>query len=292
MFKKIIVFGSNGQLGTEIAINLKDSYKVIPVTRVDCDISNEKDLKSIVELHKPDIVINCAAYTNVDLAEDETEKCFLINHTAVKYLSVLANEYDYTLIHFSTDYVFNPSKNLPLKEDQLKGPINVYGESKLAGENEIIKFCKKYYIFRVCWVYGEYGSNFPKTIASLAKSKEELNVVNDQYGSPTSTIMIASIINSVISSDKFGSKTFGTYHVSPEGCCSWYDVANEILRFTNDKQQFKLKTINAVSSSEFASKAKRPEYSYLNCEKIKKTFKINTLNWKIYLNNFLEDSYE
>lgn len=287
MLSKIIVLGSNGQLGSDIVKKLSETSNVIPIDRNECDISDVENLKQVFTKHSPNVVINCAAYTNVDLAEEEMEKCFKVNHEALKYLSTLSNQFNFTLIHFSTDYVFNPKISKPIEENAPKGPINVYGKSKLAGEQEIIDKALKYYIFRVCWVYGHNGKNFPKTILNLAKSKEELDVVNDQFGSPTPTTLISDVICEVLGSSDFGEKTYGTYHISPNGCCSWLDVATQILRFSSNKIGFKLKKVNPVSSDNFASKAKRPSYSYLENKKLKNTFNVNIKTWEFYLNNFL-----
>ena len=201
----------------------------------------------------------------------------------------LCKKFESILFHFSTDYVFDSSIKKPLIEEDLKKPINVYGDSKLEGEIEIINTLENYFILRVCWVYGRNGKNFPKTILKLAKEKKELKVVCDQLGSPTPTVLIVDIVHNILKKIDENFKNFGIYHVSPDGCCSWYDVACRVLEYASDKSEYILKKVTPVSSNEFITKAKRPKYSYLNTNKLVSTFDIKADHWTKYLDEFLNE---
>ena len=284
----IVLLGAGGQLGKKIAQDFKAFYNVISLDRNKCDIANSDALENIFKYHHPSIVINCAAYTNVDSAEDDFKKCLSINFSAVKVLAELSNKFKYKLIHFSTDYVFNAKNNRPIREDDLKEPINAYGLSKLKGENAIENIAKDFYIFRTSWVYSNDGSNFPKKILSLAKNNEILNIVNDQFGSPTSVDLISYL---VLLSLKNNIKN-GIYHISSSGLCTWFDIALEILEFTQKKTFYSLKNILPVSSLEFKSKAMRPTYSYLDNTKIKESLGVEIKNWRVYFNKFLIEEKE
>jgi dTDP-4-dehydrorhamnose reductase len=281
--KKLIVLGSNGQLGKKIVCDLEAFFDVTPLDRNSCDITKFDDLKELFSKYKPDIVINCAAYTNVDLAEKESKKCFLVNFNAVENLAKLSNIYDYTLIHFSTDYVFNSKKKTPIKENDTQHPINIYGKSKLKGEQAIEQISRKYYTFRISWVYSNFGMNFPKTILKLAKEKEVLDIVNDQYGCPTPVELISKIVHLALKKNI----PIGTYNVSPDGCCSWYEIAQKILDYTNTNKSYILKNINGVSSSEFRSVARRPKFSLLDNNKIKDALDIRIDDWALYFKEFI-----
>jgi dTDP-4-dehydrorhamnose reductase len=281
--QNLIVLGADGQLGKKISHDFKSAYKVIPFDRSKCDLNNLNMLRDVIESYKPSVVVNCAAYTNVDRAEEDFDRCLSVNYYAVKTLAELSNELKFKLIHFSTDYIFNEKNHIPIKENNAKDPINNYGISKLRGENAIEQVCRDFYIFRTSWVYSNNGSNFPKTILGLAKEKEILDIVDDQFGSPTSVNLISSIV--LLSLKKNIKK--GIYHISPEGVCSWFDIATEILKYTQQQNGFILQNINSVSSSQFSTKAKRPNFSYLDNSKIKKILGVEILNWRVYFQKFL-----
>lgn len=286
----VVVTGTNGQLGSDFLKALSSIYKVTSITKENCDITDYSKLSALLNKIKPDFVINCAAYTKVDDAEVSIEECYAVNTTAVSNLARLSNEIDFTLIHFSTDYVFDSSNKEPINEDSYKNPINVYGKSKLEGEYEIIKNTKKYFIFRISWVYGLNGSNFPKTILNLAKSKKELKVVNDQIGSPTPTQLIVEVIMKILENSKTFGKKYGVYHISPNDSCSWFEVASEILDVIQNSDKFTLNKVIPVNSNEFPSPAQRPSYSFLNNKKIKDTFNIKPDNWKTYIRDYIHKS--
>jgi dTDP-4-dehydrorhamnose reductase len=287
--KKIIVLGANGQLGQEIVKDLSKNSILLSLAKSDCDITDKELLESCFKRFNPDFVINCAAYTNVDRAEEDMESCYSINHLAVKNIAELSNILNFTFIHFSTDYVFNQKYNKPLVEDDKKGPVNEYGKSKLLGENEILKTAKKYFIFRISWVYGKNGKNFPKTILKLAKKNHEINIINDQIGAPTPTSLVSAVIKKLIGNIEVYKNFYGIYHISPDGECSWYQIANEIFEQINERSDTKLVKINPIKSSDFKTLADRPAYSYLSNKKIKDLFQIDILGWREYLIPFIKE---
>lgn len=289
---RILLLGAGGQLGQEINKDLSKNHDILSLTKKECDITNYSLLEEKIKLFKPKVIINTAAYTNVDDAENNESLADNINHLAVNKLARLSKDYKVVLIHFSTDYIFNHKINEPINEDEKEDPINVYGLTKYLGEKSIIRNMEDFYILRISWVYGKYGKNFPKTILKLAKNKKELNIVDDQIGSPTPTSLISSVINKLLVLHFKGENYFGIYNLSPNGSCSWYEIGNFILGHVKDKKNFKLKTINKISSKEFKSLAKRPKYSYLDNSKIQKVLNVNIHDWKYYLKDFIESNYE
>ena len=288
---RILLLGAGGQLGQEINKDLSKNHDILSLTKKECDITNYSFLEEKIKLFKPKVIINAAAYTNVDDAENNESLADNINHLAVNKLARLSKDYKVVLIHFSTDYIFNHKINEPISEDEKEDPINVYGLTKYLGEKSIIRNMENFYILRISWVYGKYGKNFPKTILKLAKNKKELNIVDDQIGSPTPTSLISSVINKLLVLHFKGENYFGIYNLSPSGSCSWYEIGNFILEHVKDKKNFKLKTINKISSKEFKSLAKRPKYSYLDNSKIKKVLNVNIHDWKYYLKDFIDSNY-
>ena len=288
---RILLLGAGGQLGQEIYKDLSNNYDILSLTKKECDITNYSFVEEKIKLFKPKVIINAAAYTNVDDAENNESLAHKINHLAVDNLARLTKNYKVVLIHFSTDYIFNHKINEPIDEDEKEDPINLYGLTKYLGEKSIIRNMKNFYILRISWVYGKYGKNFPKTILKLAKNKKELNIVSDQIGSPTPTSLISSVLNKLLVLHFKGDNYFGIYNLSPSGSCSWYEIGNFILEHVKDKKKFKLKTINKISSKEFKSLAKRPKYSYLDNSKIKKVLNVNIHDWKYYLKDFIDSNY-
>ncbi len=283
----ILVTGSNGQLGKEIQTireahaNRKNQYFFTDIDEL--DITDYKRLEQFVKDHSISTLINCAAYTNVDKAEEEQEKAFLINDQAVDNLVNISLKHDIILIHISTDYVFNGESFRPYKETDPVNPESIYGKSKLAGEQKIIEK-RAGIIIRTSWLYSSFGKNFVKTIERLAREKEELKVVFDQVGSPTYARDLAKSILKIINHSP-SSAQYGIYHFSNEGVCSWYDLAKEIA----DKQQINCE-IHPIESKDFPTPAKRPHYSVLNKTKIKKVFKQTIPHWKESLHQMLDST--
>jgi dTDP-4-dehydrorhamnose reductase len=228
----------------------------------------------------PDVVVNCAAYTDVDRAEEEREKAFLINGEGVKNLAQVCRESDIDLCHISTDYVFDGTKKGPYTPDDLPNPINVYGQSKLAGEKHILDMADKFYIIRSSWLYGKYGNNFVFKMLKLAEKQKELRVVDDQIGSPTWTGTLARVIAELIRK-----KRYGLYHVTDEteGGISWCEFAKEIVRLFGLKP-----SVIPVKTGEFPVLAKRPRYSVLDLAGTKDILKENLPNWEDSLKKLMQ----
>ena len=288
--EKIVILGANGQLGKELNLHLRSKYDVYPLTKLDCDISNKYELTKSLNNIKPSIIINAAAYTNVDDAETEFNKANNINNTSLIELSKLSNSLNSVLIHFSTDYVFSGSCKTPIPENAKKKPINSYGKTKHLGEENIIRNTKKYYIFRIGWVYGKHGDNFPKKIISLAKNRKVLKIIDDQIGIPTSTKFLAKIIEKIIKNKNFR-EVYGGYNLSPNGSASWYSFAKLIIKKLENEVGHSLKatTLIPVKTHEFPAKAKRPKYTCLSNEKIINMFKINPQSWEIHFNDTFKE---
>ena len=276
---RILVTGARGMLGTDLVCILEEKGHEIFATDVEeLDITQIGFLRKMIGDICPDIVINCAAYTDVDKAEEEPEKAFLINGMGVQNLALVCKDLDIDLCHISTDYVFDGTKDGPYKPDDPPNPINTYGKSKLAGEKYIQELLKKFYIIRTSWLYGKYGKNFVNTVLELAKKQKELKVVDDQFGSPTWTVTLARAITDIIETKKCG-----IYHVtdSTDGGISWYQFAREIVRLSGLKTD-----VIPVKTEESPPPAKRPKNSVLDLTMIKLLLNENLPSWKESLKKF------
>ena len=278
--KKILVIGKNGMLGSELYERLSSnaSYITQGTTLEDLDICNQSQVFKVVDNFKPDYIVNCAAYTNVDACESNIELANNVNGYAIKNLADAANNVNGTLIQISTDYVFDG--NLPLDqiytEEMETKPVNAYGVSKLIGE-ENAKISKKYYILRTAWLYGN-GKNFVRTMLNLSKTHDEINVVSDQFGSPTSTTTLCEIIEEILNKNP----EYGIYHSTNEGFISWYDFAKKIFEIKNVNIK-----INPILSKDYPTPAKRPFNSKLSKEKLHNTG-IFPKDYEIALRKYLE----
>ena len=280
----ILVTGANGQLGNEMRIVSKgsnDKYIFTDVVEFEgqktviLDITNLDAIRSIVKENSVNVIVNCAAYTNVDKAESDQEVCEVLNAKAPENLAIAMKEVGGLLVHISTDYVFGGDPyNTPCKEDQKGTPTGVYGLTKLHGEQNIQKSGVDYLIFRTAWLYSEFGKNFVKTMLNLTATKPQLKVVFDQAGTPTYAYDLASAIFNIIESRKFEGNT-GIYHYSNEGVCSWYDFTKMIAEYAGQTEC----DIQPCHSDEFPSPVKRPAYSVLDKTKVKDTFGINVPYW-------------
>ncbi|MBO5465784.1 MAG: dTDP-4-dehydrorhamnose reductase [Alistipes sp.] len=274
--KRILVTGANGQLGSEMRkLGAVSPNEYIFTDIAELDITDKAAVMAFVEQSKIDVIVNCAAYTNVDKAEDDEATAELINATAVRNLAEAAKAQDATLFHVSTDYVFGAEGNTPRSEDMPTNPLGVYGTTKLHGEQAIAEVGAKAIIIRTAWLYSEFGNNFLKTMLRLTKEKESLNVVFDQVGTPTYAGDLALVIFSIIEGNIYIGNE-GTYHFSNEGVCSWYDFATEIAIAAGHEGC----NIQPCHSSEFPSKVTRPPYSVLDKTKIKKTFGVDIPHWR------------
>ena len=273
----ILVTGGNGQLGNEMRVVSKESRNRYIFTDVmELDITNLEAIRYMLKMERVDVVVNCAAYTNVDRAEVDEIMADLLNNKAAGNLAVVAKEVGATLIHVSTDYVFQGDKNTPYKEDCETSPLGVYGRTKLAGERSIQATGCNYLIFRTSWLYSSYGKNFVKTMQRLTRDKNSLKVVFDQVGTPTYAGDLAAIIYKVIEKDMLDKQ--GIYHFSNEGVCSWYDFAQEVCELSGNTCN-----IEPCHSDEFPSKVKRPNFSVLDKTKVKETFGAKVPYWKVSL---------
>ena len=295
---RILVTGANGQLGSwmrrlgSVSPNeyiFTDVSQAEGVETIYLDITDREAVMSFTRENNIATIVNCAAYTNVDKAEDDEATAELINATAVRNLAEAAKAADATLIHISTDYVFGGDGNTPRTEEMPTNPLGVYGRTKLMGEQAIHETGAKAIIIRTAWLYSEYGGNFLKTMLRLMAEKETLNVVFDQIGTPTYAGDLALAIFSIIEGGLCAGNE-GTYHFSDEGACSWYDFAAEIAAATGNTRC----KVHPCHSSEFPSKVTRPAYSVLDKTKIKETFGIEIPHWResmIYcLRNYLKMS--
>lgn len=270
----ILVTGANGQLGTEMRRLSVLNHQHCTFTDVqELDITNLNAIRQCMTENITEVVVNCAAYTNVDKAEDDNITVDLLNNKAVENLAIACKEKDATLIHISTDYVFQGNSNVPCTEDEPTNPLGVYGRTKLAGELNILQSGCNYLIFRTAWLYSSFGNNFVKTMRRLTSDRESLQVVFDQVGTPTYAGDLASLIYHIIKTNQL-SKT-GIYHFSNEGVCSWYDFAKEISQLSGNNCD-----IQPCHSNEFPSKVERPHFSVLDKTKVKETFGIRIPYWK------------
>ena len=274
--KKILVTGANGQLGMEMRILGAVAPNEYIFTDIDeLDITDSDAVAAFVEQNGIQIIVNCAAYTNVDRAEEDEATAERINAEAVRNLAEAAKRVDGTLFHISTDYVFGGEGNTPRTEDMPLDPQGAYGRTKLHGEQAIAEVGCKSIIIRTAWLYSEFGKNFLLTMLRLTKEKPAINVVFDQVGTPTYAGDLALTIFSIIEGDMYAGNE-GVYHFSNEGVCSWYDFAQEIATAMGHREC----KISPCHSDEFPSKVKRPAYSVLDKSKIKRTFGVEIPHWR------------
>ncbi|SFM09341.1 dTDP-4-dehydrorhamnose reductase [Halanaerobium salsuginis] len=274
----ILLVGSSGQLGLELQKQLKDkNFEYITLDLPKFDITELDLVIEKITNEKLDIIINCAAYTDVDGCENNKETAFKVNALGAKNLAIAAEKIGAKLVHVSTDYIFNGQGEKPYKEYEHSSPQTVYGKSKLLGEKYVEQFSSKFFIFRTAWLYGD-GNNFVRTMLRLAEENEELNVVNDQIGSPTSTVDLAKTIIDLMETEHYG-----LYHATCEGQCSWYDFAKKIFEIKNIDIK-----VSPVSSDEFKRAAERPKYSVLDNYMLKLIDKNNFRYWEESLEEYLE----
>ena len=270
----ILITGANGQLGNEMRrVSAQSSNRYIFTDVAELDITDREAVLAYVEAEKVEVIVNCAAYTNVEKAEEDYERADLLNNRAVENLALAARAVGAMMIHVSTDYVFKGDNCVPYFEDMDTDPLGVYGSTKLAGERALIASGCRYLIFRTAWLYSPFGNNFVKTMRRLTAERESLNVVFDQVGTPTYAGDLAALIYHVIESGQLGKE--GIYHYSNEGVCSWYDFAKEIADLSGH-----VCDIRPCHSDEFPSKVERPHFSVLDKTKVKKTFGVVVPYWK------------
>lgn len=285
----VLVTGSNGQLGKSlnrlVDQNITD-HRFVFSTRDELDLTDFYNIRRFIEKNEFDVIINCAAFTEVDKSEVEKDLANMVNHLVVKNIAEIARDNCIKLIHISTDYVFDGLKQKPYNELDTASPINVYGKTKLDGENAIMSsMANDAVIIRTSWLYSEYGNNFVDTILSLAKERKELNIVSDQIGSPTYAHDLATSILKIIESNKFSktTQTSEVLHYSNDGKCSWYDFANEIVNIAGIEC-----SIKSISSKGYPQTAQRPKHVLLDKSKIKDSFGLEIIYWKDSLNKCIQ----
>ena len=283
---KIVVTGADGQLGRCI----KDAALGYPefdfsfASRKDLDIENKEEILEFFKEGSFDYCINTAAYTNVEKAESESDAAFSINANAVKNLSEACKTNDITLLHISTDYVFDGEQNRAYVETDATNPINVYGASKLKGEQYIEKICDKYFIFRTSWLYSQYGHNFLNTILKYGREGKSLTITTEQTGTPTNANDLAKALLHIID---LKHEAYGVYHYSNDGEATWFDFAEEILRFSNQ-----LASANLAKTDHYRTFAARPVYSILCKEKLTNNFNLTLIDWRQSLQRLIREKYE
>lgn len=266
MLGKILITGARGQLGLMLSALIKDA---VLTDKDELDITNFEDVQKFVVENKIDTIVNCAAYTAVDAAEDDEKTAYKINVTGPENLAKTGCR----IVHISTDYVFDGKGYKPYAPEDRANPLSVYGKTKLEGEKKVLENAKEAIVIRTAWLYSPYGKNFVKTMIRLGQEKDEISVVSDQIGTPTYAGDLADAIVQIL--PQISEKTKGVYHFTNEGVCSWYDFAVEII-----KQKGLSCKVNPILSDQYPTKATRPFYSVLDKTKIKNTFSIKIRNWK------------
>lgn len=294
--KTILLFGKDGQLGWELQRSLSPLGKVHAVGRHEVDLSDTDTIRNIIMRVKPNIIVNAAAYTAVDKAEEDQDNCFAINTDAVAVMAEEAQKMDALIVHYSTDYVFDGSKNDPYVETDPVHPLSIYGKSKYQGERSIEQSGANYLIFRTTWMYATKGNNFAKTIIKLAGQREELQIVNDQFGAPTSAELVADVTALAlykIQNDPAVKQQYnGIYHLSATGNTSWYEYARYVLELSR-KAGIPIKVqpqnLQGVPAANYPAPAKRPRNSHLNTDKLTSTFGVILPDWKYHIQRLIEE---
>lgn len=284
MKPKLLIIGSNGQLGSDMVyLAHKEGYQLTGIDFPDIDITNSEKTNECILNLRPDFIINCAAYTAVDNCESDQKAAYAVNAQGPGNIAIAAKKNGATLIHISTDYVFNGSKTTPYTEDDKPDPLTVYGKSKLEGEQLVAAHCEKHMIFRIAWLYGINGNNFVKTIRNVAKTKaernERLTVVNDQFGTPTYTREVCRQIFKLIEQPHYG-----IFHCTNEGQCSWFDFAGHIINTAGIKVD-----LVPCTTKEFPRPAPRPQYSVLENAHLKRLHLNVMTDWKTAFSSFISD---
>ena len=292
---KVLLFGKTGQVGRALCRVFPAEWDVSTLGRDDADFSRSESLKAPIKELRPDIIINAAAYTAVDLAEEQEEVAMAINGIAPGVLAEEAARSGALLVHYSTDYVFDGTKEGPYLETDVPKPINAYGRTKRAGEQAIQSSGCDYLIFRASWVYSPWGHNFLLTMLRLFREREELSIVDDQVGSPTSAGLIADLtlrcLKVSMQDKRDNSFSSDLYHLSASGCTSWFGFSNEILKMVSnmDRERYRIKNIIAVSSDEYRTPAMRPKNSRLSTSKLCNKFVLTMPDWRDVLEECMAD---
>lgn len=285
---KVLLTGAGGQLGKSIMARAPDHWQLIALSSTEFDITNSDSIEEMFKKHTPDIVINTAAYTAVDKAEEEEQQARAVNAVAVKNLAVKCKETAAFLVHISTDYVFDGSSNRPYKEDDIINPLNIYGKTKAEGENNILRSGADFVIIRTSWVFSEYGTNFLKSMLALAKNRDSLKIVSDQMGAPTYAGDIAEAVKLVIEHREKSNKEI--YHYCGDQITTWADFANTIFEIAqNQGKIYKPVIIEGITTEQYGAAATRPINSSLDCRKIKKLQGIKLSDWRAAIQKIISE---
>ena len=277
---KVLVTGVKGQLGYDVVNELeKRGHEAVGVDIQEMDITDESSVRRVIGDEAPDAVIHCAAYTAVDAAEDNVELCRRVNADGTQYIASMCRELDVPMVYISTDYVFDGEGARPWEPDDERHPLNAYGQTKYEGELAVQNTLDKYFIVRIAWVFGVNGKNFIKTMLNLAKSRDTITVVNDQFGSPTYTYDLARLLVDMVQTDRYG-----CYHATNEGICTWYEFACEIFRQAGVQIN-----VVPVTAAEYPAKAKRPSNSRMSKEKLTKNGFERLPEWQDALARYLKE---
>ncbi|WP_251551929.1 dTDP-4-dehydrorhamnose reductase [Neobacillus muris] len=278
---KVIVTGAAGQLGKDVLLELeKKNHQAIGTDREQLDITIEENVLAFINEIKPDVILHCAAYTNVDAAEENEDLAYQINALGTKNLAKAAKQAGAKLMYISTDYVFDGTATEPYEVDEPTKPLGAYGRTKLAGEEFVREYLEQFFIVRTAWVFGIYGQNFVKTMLRLGKERGEVGVVHDQIGSPTYTVDLAKFMVELMGTEKYG-----VYHATNSGVCSWYEFAVEIF-----KQAGLNVKVNPLTTEQFPRPAARPKYSVLSKKKIEEQGLTPLRDWKAALAAYLNEA--
>lgn len=285
----MLLLGKNGQVGYELKQTLAPLGALTALGREELDLANKQALRKTIRELKPAVIINAAAYTAVDRAETEPELAIAVNSTAPGIIAEEAARINALLVHYSTDYVFDGSKAGPYSEKDQPNPISIYGKTKLAGEQAIIRAGCRYLILRTCWVYSLRGNNFLLTMLRLAAERDELGIVKDQVGAPTGSRLIAQVTTQLLSKPGLSSSDLGLYHLAAAGETTWYGFAREIIDQAFNLGLLKKKpALKALTTAEYPTPAARPANSRLSCSRLEKQLQINLPHWQDQLSAMLQ----
>lgn len=287
----IFVTGKDGQVGFELRRSLAPLGRVVACGRTECDLFNPNALRRVIRDVRPNVIVNAAAYTAVDKGESDEEAAFAINTTAPAILAEEAKSIGAMLVHYSTDYVFDGTKDSAYVETDTPNPRSVYGKSKLAGERAVIETGADALILRTCWVAGAHGANFAKTVLRLARERDTLRVVADQFGAPTTAALIADVTAHVVRSHRATPAARGIYHLAAAGETNWHDYAAEVLRCAQAlgvELKVRPDDIEAIASSEYPTPAPRPANSRLDTRKLREAFDLHLPDWQQGIHHLLE----
>jgi dTDP-4-dehydrorhamnose reductase len=289
---KILLIGKNGQVGWELRRTLAPLAEVVAVDYPEINFTDVPALRQLVAAMRPSVVVNAAAYTAVDKAETETELCRQINAVAPGVLAEEAKKIGALMVHYSTDYIFDGAKTSPYVETDAPNPLGTYGRTKLEGDRAVKASGADYLIFRLCWVYGTRGQNFMLTMQRLAREREKLRVVGDQFGCPTWSRMIAETTAMALKQILAGTCAFrlnGDYHLAAGGQANWHEFASRIIEWMPEAER-KCRAVEKITTAEYPTPARRPAYSILDCGKLQKTFGLRLPDWEASLRQVLDKS--